>query len=78
MNVVFVVIEQVLATPPTVQDVAVLKDIEATKSLEVMIFRDEPSLVLKLGVTVKEMELSPVCMAVNLLGSDSDPVKAEI
>ena len=56
------------ADPLTVQEVAPLNDPVLTKFFDVMILREDPALVLKLGVTVKEIELSPVCMAVNLLG----------
>ena len=69
-----VVTVQVSADPLTVQDVAVLKDEEATRFLDVMILSEDPAFVLKLGVTVKEMELSPLCMEVNLFVYDYDPV----
>ena len=66
---------QSYADPLTRQDVAPLKEEEDTRFLEVNICSLDPALVLKLGVTVKEIELSPVCMDVNLFVYDSDPVR---
>ena len=70
-----VVIVQGSAAPLTVPDVAPLKDEEATRFFDVITFREDPVLVLKLGVTVNEMELSPVCIEVSLLVYDSEPVR---
>ena len=58
-------------------DVAELNDPEATIFLEVKIYNFDPALVVKEGVTVKDIKLSPVCIAVNLLVYDYDPVNAE-
>lgn len=67
VNVEFVVIVQSSAAPAMVQDAAPLNDAEATKFLDVNISNLDPALVVKEGVTVKEIKLSPVCIAVNLL-----------
>lgn len=49
-----------------------------TSLFEVMMRREEPALVVKVGVTVKEMELSVFCIQLSLLSSPPDPVKALI
>ncbi len=46
---------QAYATPSIVHDVAPLNDEEATKLVEVNICNLEPALVVKDGVTVKEI-----------------------
>ena len=66
------------AASPTRHEVAPLKEPLFIKLRDVVIFKDDPSLVLNDGVTVNEIELSPVCISVSLLGSPSDPVKAEM
>ncbi len=69
VKVSFVTIVQAYALPATIHDVAETNDDVAIRLLEVISLRSDPALVWKEGVTVKEIELSLVCIQDILFGS---------
>lgn len=69
VKVLFVTIVHAYGLPATTHDVAGINDGVAIRLLEVISLRSEPALVWKEGVTVKEIELSLVCIQEILFGS---------
>lgn len=75
VKVVLVVTVQGSGLPATIHDVALLKLDFFTSLLLVMILREEPAFVRKLGVTVKKIEESEFIMSSNLSGYDCEPCR---
>lgn len=62
VKVKLVVIVHNYILPATVQDPLIMKLLAAIRFLDVIIFNEDPALVRKVGVTVKYIELSVVCI----------------